>query len=102
MPERQNAMVDQVAGNLKEFAGNVGNVIPGVDGESLIKEGQEQKTSGDAEYKAAQGQEKAESVSKGVKGTAKEAVGSVFSESLQNEGKEDQTKGDMLGEKSKH
>jgi len=102
MPERQNAVIDQVTGNLKEFAGNVGNAIPGVDGEGLIREGQEQKASGDAEYKGAQDSEKAESVSKGVKGTAKEALGSVFSESLRNEGKEDQTKGDMLEEKSKH
>jgi len=102
MPERQNAMVDQVAGNLKEFAGNVGNVIPGVDGESLIREGQEQKTSGDAEYKGAKSQDAANSAKDSVKGHLKSDIGGIFSEDARKDGEADKEKASIEKEASKH
>jgi uncharacterized protein YjbJ (UPF0337 family) len=100
-PTREHAAQEQFIGGAKEIIGKVGEVLPWGNSD-LKEEGQEQKKSGEEEYRNSQREDKAKSAGHDLKGGAKEAVGSVFSDDLKNEGREEQDKAAALDEKSKH
>ncbi len=99
-PDRGTAIQDQVIGSLKQGLGATANTL-GIKND-LEAEGDRQKNQGDMEYKAKQGEEKAEGKKDNIVGKIQENVGGVFSEKQEREGKEKQLKGEALEEKSKH
>jgi len=95
-PDRGNATMDKVAGNVKSFVGGV------IGNDDMKRDGDEQKSKGDATYSAAQQADKAESVKDDVKGKAQEHVGGLFSDEQKSKGQANQASADLKNEKSKH
>lgn len=95
-PDRGNATMDQVAGNVKSFVGGV------IGNDDLHRDGEQQKAKGDATYKSAQSADKADSVKDDVKGKAQEHIGGLFSDEQKAKGQANQASANLKNEKSKH
>lgn len=96
MPDRVEAVKDQVIGNVKSFVGQaIGN-------EDMKKDAQEQVEKGDGEYKGAQDEDAANSSKDSAKGHLKSDVGGLFSERQKREGEADKEKASAEKEASKH
>lgn len=95
-PDRGNATLDKISGNVKSFVGGV------INNDDLRKTGEEEKMKGDAQYRSAQLDDKKESVKDDVKGKFQEHVGGLVSDEQKAKGQANQASADMLDEKSKH
>lgn len=97
---RGDAIGDQVAGQVKEAVGNVGNAL-GLNND-MDKEGQQQREKGDAQYKAAQGEQAAEGAKDDVKSAFQKNVGGLFSDDQKRKGEANEASAEAKKEASKH
>ncbi|POY70924.1 hypothetical protein BMF94_6102 [Rhodotorula taiwanensis] len=70
-PSKSNANWNSTVGGIKETVGNVTGIT------SLVQAGEEQRTSGEAEYKLAQTQEYAEATADRIGGKFDRVIGAV-------------------------
>ena len=95
-PDRGNATLDKISGNVKSFVGGV------INNDDLRKTGEEEKAKGEAQYRESQAQDAAEATGENIKGSLQKNLGGIVSDEQKAKGEANLSSAEMKEEKSKH
>ena len=95
-PNRGDATMDKVSGNVKSFVGGV------IGNDDMKRDGEKEKAQGEGQYKLSQSKDAAEATGDKIKGTFQKNVTGLVSDEQRAKGETNLASGDAKEEKSKH